>query len=208
MATPLTGEIGSVHVDGANVGNIGKWAVNPNDAIIEYQTSGTARGVARVAGNQDWNGSFEYFGIVPAVYPGDTFAFEGTMDGDTGAEALSAAAIALSFKIDVDFNEGGLVKQTIEFAANGGLSVGTLTAPAPTEVADTPITPIDMKLALTAAGAAYDSADDRPDITSMSLKIALKENVYSTAGDSQIVKRLMSHPIVTLELTEMLNATD
>lgn len=209
MASPLTGEKASVHVDGSNVGNVGKWTVNPNDAIITYQTSGTARAPARAAGNQDWNGNFETYGVVPIVYPGTAFTFEGTMDGDEGAEALSTAAMAISFKIDVDFNEGGLVKQTINFAANGALVVGTLTAAAAAEVAATPITPANMKLAIIAPGAEYSSGtDDRDDILNMSLMVALKESPYSTAGDGQIVKRHMGHPIVTLEFTELLNATD
>lgn len=211
MANPIYGDAAAVHFDDANVANVGKWNINPNDTVIEYQTSGTAGAPAQADGNSNWDGTFDTYGVIPIVWPGTTFKFEGTIDGATGAFTGAAGAVCTQFKIDMNFENGEPIKQIITFGsagAAGTLTIGPVTAVG--AVADIPAgVDSTMKLALLPAGATYASGThDRPDIKSISLTLGLKVTEYATSGDAGVMNRSLGHPILSCQFVEMLNATD
>ena len=94
-------------------------------ALHEYLTSSTAGAKGRIPGNEDWDGSYEGYGKLPACLPGDAFAFIGSIDGTKGC-----AGNAVCNRIQIVFDiEGGLpIKHTVEFKANGALTRGAAAA--------------------------------------------------------------------------------
>lgn len=108
------------------------WSINWNKGAPDPRAKNTGGSPVLLSGNDDWSGSFDFYGVVPSVMPGSSFTFT----GDTGAPgSFSGTAMMESLTINVDVEGGNIVSGTCNFAANettltaGTTSVSDATAP-------------------------------------------------------------------------------
>ena len=99
------------------------WSIDWRKGVPEARAKNTALSPVVLSGNDDWSGSFEFYGVVPSVMPGTSFTFT----GDTGAPgSFSGTAMMESMTLNVDVENGGIISGTASFAANGTtLTAGT-----------------------------------------------------------------------------------
>ncbi len=109
------------NVDGH--GTVRNWIVDSDVDIQTFSASNTKAGTGAVDGNTDWSGSFSQYGHLPAVFPGNSFTFQGTIEGTLG---LTGTALVESVTINVDIEAGSIIETIITFAANGVLTKGAV----------------------------------------------------------------------------------
>jgi len=122
---PYSGDKGAVGNGSAPLSAIGQWNVSvkaENQTVVDSSTAG---GTLRLAGNEDWSGSYRANGAVPSFYPGAAFSFVGSIDGVNG---VTGTAIVDSVKIDADIAGGKPWTHEVAFSANGPLSFGAAAA--------------------------------------------------------------------------------
>lgn len=116
-------------VDGQST--VFNWSIGETSDAQSFVASNTKGGTGRRAGNVDWTGSFQTYGGLPTVMPGEEFTFTGytapTNDvRGTVGNSYEGTAIVESLAINWDFAAGGLIKYTTNFAAGSGpLVIGT-----------------------------------------------------------------------------------
>jgi hypothetical protein len=129
-----SGKYGNVHYDiGAGLSSvkaIRNWVINEKSTPFEYAHSKSSAGRGRSPGIYDFSGSFQAFGTVPVVMPGDFFNFEGftaaigagivikTQTNTTVGHPLEnrRGAIVDSVEINWDYQTGGLIGYTVNFS--------------------------------------------------------------------------------------------
>lgn len=88
--------------------------------------SNTLLGTARKRGVHSWNGTYQAYGAVPVVMPGNIFAFEGygspdnNVSGDNGLR-YDGDAMCTRVAIQWDWNTGAIIGHTVTF--NGHLEL-------------------------------------------------------------------------------------
>jgi hypothetical protein len=122
--TVFSGESGAVKLDSNVYAAVKSWTISKTAGNTAYVDSATKGATTRGEGNKDWTGSFSADGY-PAVAPGETVTFLGTMDAVKGC---SGSAIIESVKVDWDFAGGGSVAHEVTFAGNGVLTLGAAVA--------------------------------------------------------------------------------
>lgn len=119
--TSLSGKSGVVNgVDGIEL-----WSLDVTAELHKHFLSNTQGGPLTVKGNTNWRGRWEAPGHTPAVLPAAGFTFLGSFDGSVGAEG---PALADSARISWDLEGGRLIRNVVEFGANGVLSRGAAVA--------------------------------------------------------------------------------
>ncbi len=101
------------------------WSVTTLKQLVPYHASNTQQGTGRIAGNGDWSGSYSGLGHTPAIFPGDTFTFTGSIDAVLG---VTGAARVESIEIVIDIEGGNPIEYTVNFASNGALTRGAAVA--------------------------------------------------------------------------------
>ena len=180
------GRLSGIHgiVDGEHT--VGEWRITHTADTVPYSASNTKQGTARLDGNLDWSGSYQAFGHTPAVMPGDSFTFKGSMSVDrlTGA---TGTAICDQVEIRWDIEAGSIIDHTTTFSADGTLTVGTITDPGLDTVVPNPPSSIGTKVEL-AIKAGSPSFVELPDVRTITMTIT-RANVSfissSTAGQTQ-----------------------
>ena len=117
MGATMSGRLGAVNA----VDTVKMWQVSEKSTPAEYKASNTDGGTGRAEGNTDWSGSFQLYGHTPPVWPGDAFAFAGSIDGAVGC---SGYAIVDSFDLVIDVEGAKIDSETINFSGNGALTKG------------------------------------------------------------------------------------
>lgn len=110
-------------VDGVHT--VRNWSITETADVRPFVASNTKVATGHLAGNVDWNGSFECYGALPAKLPGEVFTFTGSMDGSVGVEGQ---AIVDSVEINVDFESADPISHTVNFSGAGVLSRGAAVA--------------------------------------------------------------------------------
>lgn len=103
------------------------WNINDIITNPKYVASNTLNGAGRGVGIQDWNGSFGFYGAVPSVWPGETFAFLGyTAPGDdiegSNGQRGSGNAIIDNVAITWNWQNGEIISSVANFSGNGALA--------------------------------------------------------------------------------------
>lgn len=115
MAAPLVGV--NMAVNGENT--LRQWRIVDRSELRPYAASNTKSGYGRACGIVDWEGVYLGYGIMPAVFPGDTFTFTGSIDGSHG---YTGTAYCNRVEIVVDIENGNYVEYAVGFACNGLLT--------------------------------------------------------------------------------------
>jgi hypothetical protein len=118
------------------------WEVSLKSAISAIVNSGTKTGTARRTGNQDWNGSFSFHGVVPPLMPGYTGAFAGGFSDTVGA--ISGPIIVDEAQIKWDIEGAKPVEGSVKFSGNGAWST---TATAATGAGESLVSSVGTTLA-------------------------------------------------------------
>lgn len=121
----LSGIGGAVEKDSADVAGIRQWQISDSAEIAALVSSATKGGTTRIAGNLDWTGSYRAYGVIPAVYPGDSFVFHGSIDAVNGA---SGTVRCSQVEIVWDIEAALPISHTVSFEGNGELTLGAESA--------------------------------------------------------------------------------
>jgi len=114
-------------VDGRST--VREWSITLTDEVTEVVASNSKGATIQYPGNQNWSGSFKSWDLQPTMlFPGDTFTFKGVMsqhaNGDQStAQSGTNEAIVDSIEIEWDFSGGGPIGYTVNFSANGTLTL-------------------------------------------------------------------------------------
>lgn len=120
-----------------------RWFIRQRGQHPYFAATNTAGAGNSISGNTDWQGQCWLYGHTPLVFPGDTFAFIGSVDGTNG---VTGNAICERLTITCHGERGGNIEAAVGFAANGALSFGA--AAAADTSAQTAITSIGKLLKL------------------------------------------------------------
>jgi hypothetical protein len=121
--------IGAAAKIGASVETtLSGWKVQESNRAARYSASQTGGADTSTAGNNDWKGWYRTYAHTPLPFPGETFAFLGSIDGSLG---VSGAAICERLILTCPIEAGKNIDCRVEFSSNGALSYGAA------EVADT-----------------------------------------------------------------------
>lgn len=113
---------------GGSVGGesqIREWTVNWQNSPATYNASNTGCAMSRLPGVADWSGSYNFFGVEPALVPGESFTFQGY----DSTHLLSGPAICQSLSINIDIEGGGIISGSVAFAADGALAASKASSP-------------------------------------------------------------------------------
>jgi hypothetical protein len=161
------------------VNTVGMWTVTYEGNPFEYHASNTAGASGQLCGNKDWSGSYEMLGTAPitAHMPGASFTFIGSVDGNSASAAdkgCTGTARVDSIVVTAPIAAGGPVTTTVNFSANGALTVGTAIA-----VDTTVPQPPEAKLAfLDIGGATVDG------VQSITMTITADNKPYVSGGET------------------------
>lgn len=183
----ITGILATVAKDAASYHNMRKWSIQVDDEIQAYVSSATKAGHGRTLGNIDWSGSVSGYGHTPPVLPGQTFVFHGSLDGVKG---VSGTAMAGDVEIVWDIENGRIIEHTVQFGANGVLTLGAEAGVADTTVPDPP-TSRGTILKLTPVNVGSPVEVTLPEVRTMRLKLMRSNQPYlssSLAGQKRRAK--------------------
>jgi len=143
--------------------------------LIEYIATNGQSGVGNKCGVLDWRGTAMAYGYLPAILPGASFTFTGSLDGTYG---FTGSAYCEAVEIVWDVENGKYIGHTIQFTRNGALTVGEAAATDSTK----PNPPCSQSLPLSLGGTTVS------DVSYMRLKLmcpGFPRNTTSTAGGRQ-----------------------
>ena len=107
-------------VDGINT--VRKWSVDSEADLQSYVASNTKGATGQVAGNVDWNGSYEAYGHTPVRMPGEIFSFTGNMSNGLG---IRGDAIVDDVQIVADIEAGIIIAHTVNFSGDELITKGS-----------------------------------------------------------------------------------
>lgn len=174
-------------VNGADT--VRDWSCSIPDDAQAIIASNTKGGTVRIAGNDDWSGSYNAYGHTPASFPGDAIVWRGAI---TETKGLEGTAICDSIEISWDIEGGGVIGHTVNFSGNGVLTNGTITSTTDTSVPDMP--PSEGTKAQLVSPPVVAPADgvyvDVPDVRTMTLTISAANSAYVSSSTSGGVRRV------------------
>lgn len=169
-------------IDGQST--MGSWSIDHTADVQAIIASNTFGAPKRIIGNYNWTGSVEGWGHTPAVLPGDSFTFKGSIDESLGA---SGAAIVDSTSITINVESGEVIKFSTSFSSNGLLTLGAAVVAADTDC-PTAFTPIGVTVE-------YDDLDNPSvsyttlaNVKTITINLTADNQSYidtSTAGQTQ-----------------------
>ena len=128
------------------VSTVRNWSINDSHNAVPAVASNTGFGTTRSVGAQDWEGSFEVYGVTPPMYPGDLFTFIGYMGPDNNISGVgprySGDARLSQFALNMNWAGAEVISLTCEFGghlaltplSSGGAAITDATAPALTPI--------------------------------------------------------------------------
>lgn len=154
-----------------------QWTVETIDESGAFVNSGTRGSTGRGKSIQDWTGSFQAHGLMPARLPGEAFDFTGFLGNN---KKLSGPAIVEAVSIEGSVETPGPIGNTVNFGATGPLVPGT--GHGDDDAIAQPEDGVDIKIY---RGATPEALTEIPDVRgfTLSLSAALGSGVSSsTAG--------------------------
>lgn len=164
-----------------------EWSIESNEDLQEYIASNTAAGTGRIIGNEDWSGSYSGYGWEPAIFPGDTFTFTGSVDGTNG---VTGSAMCESVDIELDIEGGAIMQYVVNFAGNGALTLGAAAASDSTDPSvRSTITHATVELE-TALGSPESWDSPIADVRRITINIAMNNPSYASSSTAGVMKRV------------------
>lgn len=112
-------------VDGQST--VRNWQINDNMTPARFVASNTRGGTGRRRGPKSWTGSFGAYGGIPAVMPGEIFAFSGytapANDVGGSGKLYQGDAIVDSLGLSWNFQSGELISYQIGFSGHLELTI-------------------------------------------------------------------------------------
>lgn len=127
------------------ISTVRNWSVNDQHTPAQGVASNTAYGTLRRKGVHDWTGSFDRFGVVPEVMPGESFSFIGytAPDDDISGVGMRYSGTACVSQIALNMNWAGGEMISIQHDFAGHLALtGTPGAAEITDSTDPEVYPI------------------------------------------------------------------
>jgi hypothetical protein len=144
--------------------------------LHKWITSATKQGHATRKGPQDWTGTYESQGFLPAKMPGDTFTFTGSYDGSTG---VVGPVMVDSVVIRINQETGEPIGHTVSFSGTGLPVLGVAVA----TDATTPVVYSSVGLIIKASDAsAAESFVEIEDVRSVTLTISRANTPYTSSS--------------------------
>lgn len=182
------------------------WGISMTAGLQEAVCSATAGAKLRVEGNTDWTGQYTGYGALPDILPGDEAEFEGAITGDgASAVGLKGDMICDSITVTVDIEAGAIIGHTVNFGANGLLSMGTVTVPADTSVPN-PATGRGLKVEV--ATDPFSSFSEVYETRTATLTISKANLPYVSSGTGSQTRRKEGNLDANLALTCYAKDTD
>jgi hypothetical protein len=124
MSGPHSGKFGVVN----GQSTVRNWSIGETMAPAPFVASNTKGGTGRRTGVKAWAGSFNQFGGIPTVLPGQLFAFAGytAPDNDTLAGVgtkYSGQAIIDQLVVNFDWTSGAVINTQSSFSGHLALTV-------------------------------------------------------------------------------------
>lgn len=98
------------------------WTIVDDITNPKYSASNTLSGTGRVSGIQSWNGTFAFYGGVPSVLPGQSFAFLGytSPDDDISGAGQRATGNAMIDSVAITWNwaNGEIISSVANFSGD------------------------------------------------------------------------------------------
>lgn len=127
---PRSGKYGAVN----GFSTVKNWTVSDTQDTKAYGASNTQSGKGRNNGVNSWAGSFDCYGGIPLVMPGQKFVFGGYTAPTTGVAgttgtAYGGNAICDSMTLTYNWESGDIIQHSVAFSGDGplGLSLATYT---------------------------------------------------------------------------------
>lgn len=168
-------------IDG--IGTVRTWTGTSTADLQAAVASNTKCGEVIVQGNEDWNVTYNAYGDTPAVMPGDTLTFSGSIDGVNGIEGPARVA---SVEISWDQETGAIIAHTVNLEGNGEVTKQAVAA-TDTSTPDMP-TSIDRKIEI-GTMAASPVWSEIPDVRTITLTITSANQPYNTSTTGAHTKR-------------------
>jgi len=167
-----SGKLGVVN----GVAGVKDWAVTVLSRVSDYGASNTKNGRVRPIGVKDWNGRFNFVGVIPPAMPGESFSWQGY----DGADLSSGTAIIDSVELFCDIENAREIVGTCNFSGNGAHTFGIGTA---TDVTTTsPYPALGCK--------ANYAGTDIPDVRNWRLTISANNRPYVSSDTANWTKRV------------------
>jgi hypothetical protein len=123
-----SGKYGAAKTNSDAIAATRNWSINESAANTPFVASNTKGGTGRADGVTDWSGSYNAFGGIPAVLPGEVFDFMGYTAPDSDIEGengvcIGGEAIVDSIAIQWAWDSGQIISHTVNFSAVGELEI-------------------------------------------------------------------------------------
>jgi len=177
----ISGYLGKV--DGVHT--VARWRISSSVDLKAVVASNTKKGTITLGGVQDWEGSYEAFGGAPQKLPNDAFTFKGSLDG---AVNVSGPVRCSSVEIVIDIENGEPIRHTVNFSANGVLTISESSAVTDATVPSPPSS-LGCKLehSLLAATETY---VEQADVRTITIRISANQASYSGSSSSGYMQRV------------------
>lgn len=119
-----------VHTAATAESTVREWGIRYRGMPPPYAATNTQAAMTRDTGNVDWRGFYLGYGHTPSIFPGDSFAFEGTTDGTKG---VYGTARCDRITITCHIERGSQIEYRADFSSNGALALAA-------DVGGTPLT--------------------------------------------------------------------
>lgn len=173
----------SSNINGVSTGR--KWSISSTNDMQVIIASNTKGATTRLAGNEDWTGTYDAFGYTPGSLPGEAFSFEGCI---TATEGAIGTAIIDEVTIEVDIEAAAVITHSVKFSGNSVLILGSVTQTEDTTDVDKPSS-IGCKLEVSLP-IAVPSFTEIDDIRTMSLTITTANPSYASSATSGGMRRI------------------
>ena len=168
-------------VDGEST--VRNWSISDEQELQSYVASNTLFGTGRQPGKESWNGSFQSYGYLPGVMPGESFAFIGYQapDDDVSGNGMRYSGTAVSSQLQINWNWGAgeIINSQVDFA--GHLA---LTAASGAEITDSTfpsVPPVTVTKIEFAPGPDFDTFEELDCLLTAQLTLQCALQAYSNS---------------------------
>jgi len=196
----ISGISGAVEKSGAaDIASVGAWSINLESGAPSHGASNTQGGTTTIPGNNDWSGSYEAFGHTPSILPNQSHGFYGSIDGVNGAHGqIRCSAV----DIFIDIENGAPIVHTVEFGADGALTIEAETAADATIIEE----PSSVGCKLELANVTAPSYAVVPDVRNIRIRIMADLKSFVTSNTSGETERAPGR--LTYEITFSVYTSD
>lgn len=208
-----SGKWGAIYdaTNSLQIGSCRDWSATVKSDVKSWVASNTYGATSRIAGNQDWNGSFKTYLATPAILnmmPGANFLFKGyvaspTDIGGANGPIYGSAVMVESTTVNWNWQSADPISHEVSFANNdsGGFQsfnpTGTSTI-VPDVTAPIVASPIGLTHKYAAVGGSFNSF---PNATSATLKVMTSNKDYLNSSTNGWKKRVMGIVDATYSIT-------